>query len=166
VEYIYRHAVDPEIKKKLDQTIQEARQALEVINEDANNLAAEEREIRAEEALFKKTFVCHFCAGRKVNVTYCVCRTHSMHERRLLMTGRSIWLHSRLKSVHIVTFQPFSYLTAPETNKNKLKDLENAPSVEDERAKLKKKLFEISKKRVRIVKEYTVSFLSRMREQN
>ncbi|KAG1838214.1 hypothetical protein DFJ58DRAFT_861793 [Suillus subalutaceus] len=35
---------------------QEARQALEVINEDANNLAPEEREIRAEEALFKKTF--------------------------------------------------------------------------------------------------------------
>jgi histidinol-phosphate/aromatic aminotransferase/cobyric acid decarboxylase-like protein len=59
--------VDPEIKKKLDQTIQEARQALEVINEDANNLAAEEREIRAEEALFKKTFVCRFCASRKVN---------------------------------------------------------------------------------------------------
>lgn len=31
--------------------------------------------------------------------------------------------------------------------------------MEDERAKLKKRLFEISKKRVRIVKEYTVCFL-------
>lgn len=49
--------VDPEIKKKLDQTIQEARQALEVINGDANNLAAEERDIRALETQFKEKFV-------------------------------------------------------------------------------------------------------------
>jgi hypothetical protein len=106
------NAVDPEIKKKLDQTIQEARQALEVINEDANNLAAEEREIRAEEALFKKTFVCRFCASRKVNATYHIYRTHSRHERRLLITRRSIWLRSRLKLVLIDTVRPFSFLTA------------------------------------------------------
>ncbi|KAG2141629.1 P-loop containing nucleoside triphosphate hydrolase protein [Suillus cothurnatus] len=114
--------IDPEIKKKLDQTIQEARQALEVINEDANNLAAEEREIRAEEALFKKTF-------------------DALDARKKVVNDRK--KHLATLAVKI------------ETNKNKLKDLENAPSVEDERAKLKKKLFEISKKRVRIVKEYT-----------
>jgi hypothetical protein len=55
--------VDPEIKKKLDQTIQEARQALEVINGDANNLAAEERDIRALETQFKEKFVCRFLFG-------------------------------------------------------------------------------------------------------
>ncbi|KAG2138085.1 uncharacterized protein EDB93DRAFT_1106448 [Suillus bovinus] len=114
--------VDPEIKKKLDQTIQEARQALEVINEDANNLAAEEREIRAEEALFKKTFDALDARKKEVN----------NQKRRLATLAAKI-----------------------ETNKDKLRDLENAPSMEDERAKLKKKLFEISKKRVRIVKEYT-----------
>jgi hypothetical protein len=106
-------AVDPEIKKKLDQTIQEARQALEVINEDANNLAAEEREIRAEEALFKKTFVCHFY-DRKTNATYHICRTHLRHERRLLITRRSIWPRSRLKSVHIGIARRFPFLTAPQ----------------------------------------------------
>lgn len=50
-------AVDPEIKRRLDQTIHEARQALEVINEGANTLAAEERDIRAEETAYKKKFV-------------------------------------------------------------------------------------------------------------
>ncbi|KAG2359387.1 P-loop containing nucleoside triphosphate hydrolase protein, partial [Suillus spraguei] len=114
--------IDPEIKKKLDQIIQEARQALEVINEDANNLAAEEREIRAEEALFKKTFDALEARKKAVN-----------NQKKHLAT-----LAAKI-----------------ETNKNKLRDLENAPSVEDERAKLKKRLFEISKKRVRIVKEYT-----------
>ncbi|KAG1892038.1 P-loop containing nucleoside triphosphate hydrolase protein [Suillus subluteus] len=115
-------AVDPEIKKKLDQTIQEARQALEVINEDANNLAAEEREIRAEEALFKKTF-------------------DALEARKKVVNNQKKHLATLAAKI--------------ETNKNKLRDLENAPSVEDERAKLKKRLFEISKKRVRIVKEYT-----------
>jgi hypothetical protein len=56
--------VDPEIKKKLDQTIQEARQALEVINGEANNLAAEERDIRAQEAQFKEKFVRRFLFGK------------------------------------------------------------------------------------------------------
>ncbi|KAG1750954.1 hypothetical protein EDD22DRAFT_252965 [Suillus occidentalis] len=114
--------IDPEIKKRLDQTIQEARQALEVINEDANNLAAEEREIRAEEALFKKTF-------------------DALEARKKVVNNQKKHLATLAAKI--------------ETNKNKLRDLENAPSVEDERAKLKKKLFEISKKRVRIVKEYT-----------
>lgn len=50
-------AVDPEIKQRLDRTIQEARQALEVINGDANTLAAEERDIRAMETEYKKKFV-------------------------------------------------------------------------------------------------------------
>lgn len=49
--------VDPEIKQRLDRTIQEARQGLEAINVDGNNLAAEERIIRAEEAEYKKKFV-------------------------------------------------------------------------------------------------------------
>lgn len=54
--------VDPETKRKLDQITQDARQALEVINEAANVLAEEDRNIRAEDGEFKKKLVCHFCA--------------------------------------------------------------------------------------------------------
>ncbi|KIK34846.1 hypothetical protein CY34DRAFT_812613, partial [Suillus luteus UH-Slu-Lm8-n1] len=107
--------IDPEIKKKLDQTIQEAMQALEVINGGANNLAAGEREIRAEEALFKKTF-------------------DALEAQKKVVKNQKKHLATLAAKI--------------ETNKNKLRDLENAPSVEDERAKLR--LFEISKKRVRI----------------
>ncbi|KAF8437175.1 hypothetical protein L210DRAFT_2358298 [Boletus edulis BED1] len=48
--------VDPEIKKQLDRTIHDARQALEGINDGANNLAAEEQTIRAKETAYKKKF--------------------------------------------------------------------------------------------------------------
>ncbi|KAJ8594009.1 hypothetical protein M405DRAFT_543679 [Rhizopogon salebrosus TDB-379] len=114
--------IDPEIKKKLDQTIQEARQALEVINGEANNLAAEERDIRAQEAQFKEKF--DALDGRKKAVNDA--------KRHLATLAAKI-----------------------ENNKNKLKDLENAPSVDEERAKLKKKLLDFSKKRIKIAKEYT-----------
>lgn len=53
----YGIVVDPEIKRQLDQTIQEARQALESINVDENSLTEEERGIRAEDTQYKKTFV-------------------------------------------------------------------------------------------------------------
>lgn len=53
----YRVAVDPEIKRQLDRTIQEARQALEGINGEGNTLAEEERVIRADETEYKKKFV-------------------------------------------------------------------------------------------------------------
>jgi hypothetical protein len=53
----YRVAVDPEIKRQLDRTISEARQALEGINGDADTLAEEERTIRKEETQYKTTFV-------------------------------------------------------------------------------------------------------------
>ncbi|KIJ69821.1 hypothetical protein HYDPIDRAFT_78852 [Hydnomerulius pinastri MD-312] len=115
-------AVDPEIKKKLDQTIQEARQALEVINEGANNLAAEERGIRAEETQFKKTYEALDARKKKVN---------------------DVKKHLAALSAKIGT------------NKNKLNELENAPSVDEERTRLKRKLLDLSKKRVRIAKEYT-----------
>ncbi|KAG9317772.1 hypothetical protein JVU11DRAFT_1992 [Chiua virens] len=49
-------AVDPEVKKQLDQTLQEARQTLEEINEDGNELAGEERKIRNEDSQYKKKF--------------------------------------------------------------------------------------------------------------
>ncbi|KAF9226823.1 P-loop containing nucleoside triphosphate hydrolase protein [Gyrodon lividus] len=114
-------AVDPEIKRRLDQTIQEARQALEVINEDANTLAAEERGIRAEEAQFKKKYEAIDARKQKVN-----------DAKKHLAT-----LSARLL-----------------TNKNKLKELENEPSADEERARLKKKLLDLSKKRVKIAKAY------------
>src|SRR5437879_2602529 len=43
-------------------------------------------------------------------------------------------------------------------NKTKLKELESAPPVDEERARLKRKLLDISKKRVKVAKDYTVSF--------
>ncbi|KAF9236197.1 P-loop containing nucleoside triphosphate hydrolase protein [Melanogaster broomeanus] len=115
-------AVDPEIKRRLDQTIQEARQALELINEGANALAAEERGIRAQEAQFKMKFEALDARKKKVN-----------DAQRELAT----------LSARIVT------------SKNKLKELENEPSVDVERVRLKKKLLDLSKKRVKIAKDYT-----------
>lgn len=47
------------------------------------------------------------------------------------------------------------------TNKNKLEELESAPSADEERARLKRKLLELSKRRVRVSLEYTVSFTVR-----
>ena len=67
----YRVVVDPEIKRRLDRTIQEARQALEGINGDADTLAEEERDIRKEETQYKNKFV-----------------------RRSPFTGDIIWLNS------------------------------------------------------------------------
>ena len=55
--------VDPEIKQRLDRTIQEARQALESINGGGNTLAEEERKIRGEDTEFKKKFVRCCSAG-------------------------------------------------------------------------------------------------------
>lgn len=49
--------VDPEIRRRLDQAIQDARQALEGINVDGETLTAEERAIRAEETQYQKKFV-------------------------------------------------------------------------------------------------------------
>ena len=43
-----------------------------------------------------------------------------------------------------------------ETSKNRLQELEKAPSADQERARLRKKLLELSKKRVKISQEYTV----------
>lgn len=54
---LYRVIVDPEVRKQLDQTIQEARQALEDINKGGETLAAEERAIRTEDNQYKKKFV-------------------------------------------------------------------------------------------------------------
>ena len=44
------------------------------------------------------------------------------------------------------------------TSKNKLKELESAPSADEERTRLRRKLLELSKKRVKISLEYTVRF--------
>lgn len=52
--------MDPEAKRRLDQIIQQARQELDIINEAANKLAEEERNIRAEDGEYKKKLVCHF----------------------------------------------------------------------------------------------------------
>lgn len=41
----------------MDQTIHDARQALDAINEEATDLAVEERKIRAEDTEYKKKFV-------------------------------------------------------------------------------------------------------------
>jgi len=55
--------VDPETKRRLDQIIQEARQELDIINEAANKLAEEERNIRAEDGEYREKLVCIFCAS-------------------------------------------------------------------------------------------------------
>lgn len=44
------------------------------------------------------------------------------------------------------------------TSKNRLKDLESAPSADEKRVRLRKRLLELSKKRVKISHEYTVGF--------
>ncbi|KIK95336.1 hypothetical protein PAXRUDRAFT_25548 [Paxillus rubicundulus Ve08.2h10] len=115
-------AVDPEIKRRLDQTIQEARHALEVIDEGANALAAEERGIRAEETQFKKNYDALTARKQKVN---------------------EVEQHLATLSARLVT------------TKNKLKELENGPLPNEERAGLKKKLLDLSQKRVKIAKGYT-----------
>ncbi|KAH7887410.1 hypothetical protein F5I97DRAFT_1925860 [Phlebopus sp. FC_14] len=125
--------VDPEVKRKLDQTIQEARQALEVINEDANTLAAEERAIRSEEAQFKKKYEA---------------------------------LEARRKAVHDAKKNLATLSAKIGTNQNKLQELENAPPVDEERARLKNKLLNLCKKRVRIVKEYTQLIRAAISDQN
>ncbi|KAI6040437.1 hypothetical protein EDC04DRAFT_1511156 [Pisolithus marmoratus] len=114
--------VDPEVKRELDQVIQEARQALEVINEGANELAAEERSIREVEAVYKKKFDELDERKKKVNET----------KKRLGSLAGKI-----------------------EVSKTKLAQLENAPPVDDERARLKQKLLDISQKRVKVAKDYT-----------
>ncbi|KAH7926802.1 P-loop containing nucleoside triphosphate hydrolase protein [Leucogyrophana mollusca] len=115
-------AIDPEVKKRLDASILEARQALELIGKDAEDLAAIEREIRSEEAKYKKNYEALEARKKAVND----------QKRRLAQHAAKI-----------------------ETNQNKLNDLENAPSVDDERARLKKKLVELSKRRIRIAKDYS-----------
>lgn len=47
------------------------------------------------------------------------------------------------------------------TSKNKLKVLESAPSADEERTRFKRKLLELSRKRVKISLEYAVSFTVR-----
>ncbi|KAG8218951.1 hypothetical protein J3R82DRAFT_4662 [Butyriboletus roseoflavus] len=115
-------AADPEVKKRLDQTIQEARQTLEDINKGADTLATEEREIRAEDNQYKKKF--GTLEGRK---------------KKVIDTQN----HLATLSAKIVT------------NRNKLKELESAPSADEERARLKRRLLELSKKRVKVSLEYT-----------
>ncbi|KAI6127379.1 hypothetical protein EDD16DRAFT_283257 [Pisolithus croceorrhizus] len=114
--------VDPEVKRDLDLVIQGARQALEVINEGANELAAEERTIREQEAAYKKKFDELDERKKKVNET----------KKRLGSLAGKI-----------------------EVCKAKLMELENAPSVDDERARLKQELLDISQKRVKVAKDYT-----------
>ncbi|KAH7912946.1 hypothetical protein BJ138DRAFT_1147123 [Hygrophoropsis aurantiaca] len=116
-------AIDPEVKQKLDADIRAARQALDVINKDAEDLASSEREIRGEEAKFKKNFEALENRKKAVND----------QKRRLAQLAARI-----------------------ETSKDKINELENAPSMEDERARLKKKLLELSKRRIKIVKDYSL----------
>lgn len=114
--------IDPEVKRRLDQVIQEARQALENTNEDASRLAAEERTIRGEEAQFKKNFEALEERKRKVNE----------------MKNHLVTLGAKIRS-----------------HKTKLAGLANAPTVDDERARLKQRLLELSKERTRVANEYT-----------
>lgn len=59
--------------------------------------------------------------------------------------------------LHRHTFERFHDWNIAVSNKTKVEELEKAPSVDDERARLKKKLLDISKKRVKLAREYTVS---------
>ncbi|KAL4076371.1 hypothetical protein J3A83DRAFT_2194372 [Scleroderma citrinum] len=114
--------VDPEAKRRLDQIIQEARQALEVINEAANELAAEDRNIRAEDSEYK--------------------------EKHGKLEDKKKKINDAKK--HLATLK-----AKIGANKAKLKELENAPSVDDERSRLRQKLLDISKKRVKVATEYS-----------
>jgi len=104
-------AVDPEIKKKLDLTIQEARQALEVINEGANNLAAEERNIRAQEAQFKEKFVCRFLFGRQTPLTIsCLQDALDGRKKTINNTKRHLATLSAKIGISITLISHFPYL--------------------------------------------------------
>ncbi|KAI6034873.1 hypothetical protein F5J12DRAFT_2067 [Pisolithus orientalis] len=115
-------AVDPEVKRELDRVIQEARQALEVINEGANELAAEERTIREAESVYKKKF-------------------DELDKRKKKVIETKKHLGSLAGKIEVC--------------KAKLVELENAPPVDDERARLKQGLLDISQKRVKVAKDYT-----------
>ncbi|KAG6373746.1 hypothetical protein JVT61DRAFT_5888 [Boletus reticuloceps] len=114
--------VDPEIKKELDRTIHDARQALEGINEGANNLAAEEQTIRAKETTYKKKF-------------------KALEDRKKTVIDTQ---------KHVATLKAKIV-----TSKNKFKELENAPSADEERSRLRRMLLGSSRKRVKISLEYT-----------
>ncbi|KAN0097138.1 P-loop containing nucleoside triphosphate hydrolase protein [Tylopilus felleus] len=125
-------AADPEIKKRLDQTIHDARQALDAINEEATDLAVEERKIRAEDTEYKKKF-------------------KDLEDQKKTVTDTQ---------KHVATLRAKIV-----TSKNKLKELESAPSADEERTRLRKKLLDLSRKRVQISHQYTQLIVAAVADQ-
>ncbi|EIW76265.1 P-loop containing nucleoside triphosphate hydrolase protein [Coniophora puteana RWD-64-598 SS2] len=115
-------SIDPEVKRKLEQDIQQAERALTVLEQESATLTAEEREIRGDANKFRKDWEDLEARRRKVQET----------------------------KKHLATLE-----AKIDQNRNKIANLENAPSVEDERNRLKQKLIDVSKKRVKLVKEYS-----------
>ncbi|TFK69418.1 hypothetical protein BDN72DRAFT_614626 [Pluteus cervinus] len=114
--------VDPEVKRRLDDAINESRQAITIIESQRAEIDAQHKIVMAEDSEI-------------------LTRLNGVKARRDAARDA---LQKRRQQEHKL-----------KTWNDHLQELLNAPPVEQERARLKKKLLNVSKSRVQIARDYT-----------
>jgi hypothetical protein len=141
--------------------VRNAQEALKALEQQTAALTEEEREIRSQSSIVQKKLVRLTAVALKNDSLTNYRRQDVLNQRKKAIHDA----HSRLekqkksKSMSAVTDRVLSSDVLPviAMAEEKLTDLLGQPSMDEKRSELKKKLYKVTKNRVRLVEEYIVS---------